>query len=309
MSPATSGAALGALAAGGLLLIVRAWRHRRPALAERVAPYLRGHLADSALLVGAGGGLAGLGGTAGRLLSRLAGLADELLGGTASVRRRLDAAGDSRSVADFRAEQVLCAGAGLVVGLVIAGAAAAGGRVSPIALAAGCLASTVAGVFIRDRWLTRDVRRRETRILAELPTVAELLALAVSAGEGPLAALDRVARVGNGELVGELRRSLAEVRSGVPLAAALQEASRRSSLPIVARFLDGLVVAIERGTPLADVLHAQARDVREGSKRSLLESAGRREIAMLFPVVFLILPVVVVFALFPGFYTLSFNVP
>ena len=36
-----------------------------------------------------------------------------------------------------------------------------------------------------------------------------------------------------------------------------------------------------------------------------LESAGKREIAMMVPVVFLVLPVTVVFALFPGFYGIS----
>jgi tight adherence protein C len=35
---------------------------------------------------------------------------------------------------------------------------------------------------------------------------------------------------------------------------------------------------VERGTPLAEVLRAQAVDVREAGKRLLLESAGKREI-------------------------------
>jgi hypothetical protein len=44
-----------------------------------------------------------------------------------------------------------------------------------------------------------------------------------------------------------------------------------------------LVVAIERGTPLADVLRAQAVDVREIGKRALLEAGGRKEISMMVP--------------------------
>ncbi|MHB2023499.1 MAG: type II secretion system F family protein, partial [Mycobacteriales bacterium] len=133
--------------------------------------------------------------------------------------------------------------------------------------------------------------------------------LAVSAGEGPLASLERVARLGHGELAGELRRALADVRAGASLVSALQALGRRTSLPALARFVDGLVIAVERGTPLADVVRAQAMDVRQLAKRALLESAGKREIAMLLPVVFLILPVVVIFALFPGFYTLSIAAP
>ena len=64
-------------------------------------------------------------------------------------------------------------------------------------------------------------------------------------------------------------------------------------------------MAIERGTPLADVLRAQAVDVREVGKRALLEAGGRKEISMMVPVVFLILPVTVLFALFPGLLTLT----
>ena len=37
-------------------------------------------------------------------------------------------------------------------------------------------------------------------------------------------------------------------------------------MPLVARFAQGVAVAVERGTPLADVLHAQAADVREAGR-------------------------------------------
>jgi tight adherence protein C len=39
----------------------------------------------------------------------------------------------------------------------------------------------------------------------------------------------------------------------------------------------------------------------------LLEAGGRKEIAMMVPVVFLVLPVTVLFALFPGFIGFSFS--
>jgi tight adherence protein C len=44
-------------------------------------------------------------------------------------------------------------------------------------------------------------------------------------------------------------------------------------------------VAIERGTPLAEVLRAQAADVREYSKRSLLEAGGKKELQMMAPLI------------------------
>jgi tight adherence protein C len=57
---------------------------------------------------------------------------------------------------------------------------------------------------------------------------------------------------------------------------------------------------VERGTPIADVLAAQIADAREEAKNRLVESAGRNEVMMLIPLVFLILPVTIAFAVFPG---------
>ena len=142
--------------------------------------------------------------------------------------------------------------------------------------------------------------RREEVLLAEFPVVAELLALAVTAGESPAAAIARVARLSGGELAGDLSDALGRARAGIPLTEALQQVADRTSLDALARFIDGLLVALERGTPLAEVLRAQAADVREAGKRRLLEAGGRKEIAMMVPVVFLVLPVTVLFALFPG---------
>ena len=68
-------------------------------------------------------------------------------------------------------------------------------------------------------------------------------------------------------------------------------------------------MAVERGTPLADVLHAQAADVREAGRRQLIETAARKEVFMMVPVVFLILPVTVMFAFWPGFIGLSLTSP
>ena len=67
------------------------------------------------------------------------------------------------------------------------------------------------------------------------------------------------------------------------------------------------VIAVERGTPLADVLRAQAQDVREEGRRNLMEKGGKKEIGMMIPVVFLVLPITVLFAVFPGFDFLNFS--
>jgi tight adherence protein C len=217
------------------------------------------------------------------------------------VRRRLDALSADTTVEDFRVEQVVWGGAGLLgAALVAAVGSVAAGDLNVLSAGLICVAGLVGGVLGRDWWLTQQVQRREELLLAEFPVVAELLALAVTAGESPSAAIARVTRLSGGELARELGAALGRARSGVPMVDALQEVADRTSLDALARFIDGLLVAIERGTPLAEVLRAQAADVREAGKRRLLEAGGRKEIAMMVPVVFLVLPVTVLFALFPG---------
>jgi tight adherence protein C len=229
-------------------------------------------------------------------------------GGAVTARRRLDYAGSALSVEQFRIEQLSWAAVGMLGGIVVSLLLLAEGRQRhPAVLGVLVLLAACTGLVARDLALTRQVRQRGRRIVAELPTIAELLALSVSAGEGVVGAIDRVARLGRGDLVAELRRALAETRAGAPLSRALDGVAVRTPGPAVGRFIDGIIIALDRGTPLADVLRAQAGDVREAYKRALLEEGGRREIAMMLPVVFLIMPVTVIFALFPGFYGLTFT--
>ncbi|MDQ3732545.1 MAG: type II secretion system F family protein [Actinomycetota bacterium] len=304
MSPALLGMGLGLVAASGILLAVRAAPPLRPIrLEDRLAPYLRDTPTPSRLL-----SLAPPSGMTG-LVRRLAGpwiadsarAVDRLLGGRASVRRRLSALGSDDTVEDFRIEQVIWGVLGLAAGAVLALAfTTLSGTLNLISVTLLCGAGLLGGVLGRDWWLTQEVTKREQVMLAEFPIVAELLALAVTAGESPVGAIDRVCRLSGGQLGKELAETLGRARAGTPLVEALQRLVERTSLAPLARFVDGLIVALERGTPLAEVLRAQAADVREAGKRELLDSGGRKEIAMMVPVVFLILPVTVLFALFPG---------
>ena len=176
---------------------------------------------------------------------------------------------------------------------------------SPLLAVVLVLGSAAGGFLLRDYLLGVQVRKREARMMAEFPSIAELMALAVSAGESATGALDRVCRSARGELSKDFTRVLAETRAGKPLVEALQEFSSRTELGPLLRFVDGLIVAVERGTPLADVLRAQAQDVRDTAKRELMESAGKKEIGMMVPVVFGVLPLTVVFAVFPGLAAIS----
>jgi tight adherence protein C len=308
------GAMLGfAAGVGGWLVVARVGGLRRPSLESRMIPYLRDlpqvhrrlspEVAPSDSPTTAAAALLGPG------LRRSAAALEQVMGGAAAIRRKLERAGADTTLEQFRVSQVTwglagfcaCAALGIVSSLRQPGHAVGW-------LIVSCVAGA-SGVILRDNRLSSDVRRREERILAEFPTVADLLALSVAAGEGATAALERVVRTCRGELSKDLSRVLAESRTGSPMSLALDGLARRSGLPVVARFAEGFAVALERGTPLADVLHSQAADVREAGRRALIEAGARKEVAMMVPVVFLVLPVTVLFAFWPGLIGLRLVAP
>lgn len=293
----------GAFGLGVCLLLSLAPRWGAPSLTRRIAPYLRDVTDPRGLTVDPGPRAMDLAATV-RTMQEWVG---RRLGGAESVERRLRQAGWGMDAAAFRGRQLgwavagLAAGGMLVVALVLTGSATGVAAVLPIVFGA-------AAAFLYDARLTQAARARIARIEEELPTVLEFLALCLSAGEGILDSLRRVGDVGAGELTGEMRGVVLAVGTGSPLSESLSRLARRLEVPTLTRAIDQLVAAIDRGAPLAHVLHAQALDAREDAKRALIERAGRKEIHMLVPLVFLILPLSVLFAVFPGIFMLRLGI-
>ncbi|GAA5208026.1 type II secretion system F family protein [Microbacterium kyungheense] len=283
---------------GVCLLASLAPRWGAPSLARRIAPYIR-DVTDARGLDVAGG--APLTTRAWTPLLRLRLM--RLAGGDAVLGQRLRRAGWTIDPARFRVRQLAWALGGLALGGVVVVALVLVGRGSPVL---GLLppVAAVAGVLGYDAWLSRAARARAARIEEELPTVLEFLSLCLSAGEGILDSLRRVSEIGAGELTSELRGVVVAVGTGSPLSESLTRLAAGLEIPALTRSVDQLVAAIDRGAPLAHVLQAQALDAREDAKRTLIERAGRKEIYMLFPLVFLILPLSVLFAVFPGIFML-----
>ena len=286
--------AVALVAGAGLVLILAAALARRPSFVDRVAQGRVQERPPSALAA---------------WVRRVSASALDSLGSTSeSVARRLDLAGMNPDVSVFRLRQAVSGVAGLVAACALVAARHASSlRASLIPLCACALVGTLLGVAGMDRFLTVRARARQRAIDAAVPDCSELLALAVAAGESIPAAIERVAGCAGGPLGAELSLTAGHIRNGTPSVRALADLVERTESPALTRLSRTLTTAIERGSPLASVLHDQARDQRERSLAALMEEGGRREIAMLLPVVFLILPVTVMFALYPGLIALDFT--
>lgn len=155
--------------------------------------------------------------------------------------------------------------------------------------------------------ITYKTESKKARELIELefPSVVELFAILLAGSMSPATALLRISERTTGEFASVLRDSVSEIQDGANFSQALDVVSSRVKSPMVRRFCDSLTIAIERGSPLLDVVHRQVEEVRQQQRSKLLESAGKAEIGLMIPVVFLILPVSVLFALWPSYFALG----
>ena len=277
-------------------------RLSRPSLSMRVAPYVV-DISDAARAIvdrRPANPLPVFGLVLAPIIGRLTGALNVVLGGSESTLKRLRQAGRLQTIEEFRARQLVWGAAGGVGGTLVA-LAIAGYQSIPVVLqVAIVVVFLIGGVLGREYLLQRQAKARVERMAEELPTVLEFLTLSLSAGEGILDAIRRISRISRGELSVELAGVTTEVAVGIPLSDSLAKLAATLELPAFTRCVEQIIGALERGTPIVEVLRAQAQDVRDEGKRELLEVAGRKEVAMLVPLVFLILPTTVAFAIFPG---------
>ena len=142
----------------------------------------------------------------------------------------------------------------------------------------------------------------------EFPSIIELFAVLVSAGESPSIAMLRVSERASGEMAKQFAGAITELRSGKNLTQSLEVLGSQVDSAMVRRFCDTLILAMERGTSLSEVLIRQVEEVRAAHHAYLLTAAGKAEIALMIPVIFLILPISVLFALWPSYISLGQSV-
>jgi tight adherence protein C len=282
-------------------------RLSRPRLMARVAPYVLDVSADARKLHSRipANPLPVFGILLAPAVSWLGRMLGSVLGDTETTSRRLRQAGSTLGVTEFRSRQIIWGAIGAGIGSVLCVAISRAQATPAFLLVAIVVVFAIGGFVGREFALQRQAQARLGRMSSELPTILEFLTLSLSAGEGIIDAVRRIARVSGGELAGELANVVTEVTTGLPFADSLLASADALRLPAFSRCVDQITGALERGTPLAEVLRAQAQDAREQAKSDLLEIAGKKEVAMLIPLVFLILPTTIAFAIFPGILVLQ----
>jgi tight adherence protein C len=158
---------------------------------------------------------------------------------------------------------------------------------------------------LKNSALRVATRPRQRKALTELPDYMFALALALQNGLSLLGALSWLSDKTQGQLAQEVRRAILACEQGAEFRVELSEVATRLPEPQLQELIAKLISASDRGTPVVELVKLQAESVRSEASQLMLAAAGRNETKMLIPTVFLILPITVLFALFPSLQALQ----
>lgn len=138
--------------------------------------------------------------------------------------------------------------------------------------------------------LNRSVRIAQDEIRAGLPDMLDMLSVCAFAGLGFDQSLQRVSEYWQTTLGSEIRRLVQEIELGVSRADALRNMSKRLEVSELSTFIAVIIQAENLGMRTADVLHAQAEQMRIIRQMRAKEIANQLPAKMIMPLAILILP-------------------
>jgi tight adherence protein C len=212
----------------------------------------------------------------------------------AGVEKGLVQAGQPVSLTGFLFAWLLCIGAMLSFGFVVASASGSSKGMLFMGLA-GLL-----GLAMPKIWLSNRVRARQKAILKSLPDAFDLVTTCVEAGLGLEAALAKVAEKVEGPFAEELSLALREISMGKLRRDALKELSIRTGVQDLTTFINAVIQAESMGTSIATVLRVQAEQMRIRRRQRAEQQAYAAPVKMIFPLVLCIFPTLFIVILGPA---------
>lgn len=134
----------------------------------------------------------------------------------------------------------------------------------------------------------------------EIAEFADLLALALIAGRNPSQALEEIQDLLSFRLENAVKIVLLKNAAGMSFETAMTAMAETEANEALWVMVRSFQFAIERGTPLAEILRNFSHDLRSRTKENILRSASKKEISMLVPIVFVVLPTVLLIAIYPA---------
>jgi tight adherence protein C len=160
--------------------------------------------------------------------------------------------------------------------------------------------SPIAGYFMPLVWIRNRVRDRKSRLLKSLPDLLDLFSVCSGAGLGFDQSIQRVSEYYDNPLGDEFGRIIKEMEIGISRQDAFRNLAQRLEIPELSSFVSILLQAEQMGMSIADTLTAQAEQMRVLRRYTAQEAAQKMPVRMVFPLVFLILPALLLVILGPS---------
>lgn len=157
----------------------------------------------------------------------------------------------------------------------------------------------VVAYFVPELLLHSRGQERSQQIGLELADTLDQMTIAVEAGLGFDAAMDRSGRNGKGPLSEELIRTLQDIQMGRSRRQAYEALAARTDAVDLRRFVRSVIQADAYGISIADVLRTQAAEMRLKRRQRAEEKAMQIPVKVIFPLMFCILPVLFIVLLGP----------
>lgn len=169
--------------------------------------------------------------------------------------------------------------------------------------AIACIICVLVGAMAPAIWIKNKIAKRQHAIRKSVPDALDLLVICVEAGLSLDAALTRVSReLGRGapELADEFQLTALELGFLPERRQALENLSKRVTLPSIRAVVGSLLQTEKYGTPLAQSLRVLAAEFRNERMMKAEEKAARLPAILTVPMVVFILPTLFIVLIGPA---------
>jgi tight adherence protein C len=154
--------------------------------------------------------------------------------------------------------------------------------------------------FLPDLLVVNRAVKRRGAIQLELPNMLDQMLISIEAGVGFESAMTRAAQNSTGPLAEEFVRTLQDIQVGRTRREAYLDLAARAGTQELSTFIHAIIQADQYGIGMAQVMRAQALDMRIRRRQRAEQHAMKIPVKILFPIILFVFPVIFIIILGPA---------
>ena len=156
------------------------------------------------------------------------------------------------------------------------------------------------GMFLPTAHVKSLAKQRKISIERELPNILDLISVCMQSGMPIKKALDTVCKNNDGILIDELTIVVDDTNKNLGLSESFGAFYHRCNSKKIKQLYSNIKMSEKFGTPIAKPLKILSDSLREDTFENVKQRASKAALMVLFPVMFFILPSVMIIALGPA---------